>query len=104
MSILDATLARTSGAADSVIGLARELGIDAAKAEKAIMVLARYYGRDGDTIGMAAPQTGFDAATLNSIVTALGGEEALGAVADELSGGLRGLGQGSFFKELLPFG
>ena len=56
MSILDATLARTSGAADSVIGLARELGIDAAKAEKAIMALARYYGRDGDTFAWPWPR------------------------------------------------
>ena len=103
MSILDATLARTSGATDSVLGIAKDLGLDAAKVEKAIMILARYYGR-GDTIGMAAPQTGFDAETLGKIETSLGGEDALGDVADELSMGLRGLGQGNFFKDLLPFG
>ena len=103
MSILDATLSRTSGSADTVIGLARDQNIAPAKAEKAIMILARYYGR-GDTIGMAAPQTGFDADTLGKIVAGLGGEEALGEVADELSSGLRGLGQGNFFKDLLPFG
>jgi len=103
MSILDATLARTSGAEDSVLGIANELGIDAAKAEKAIMTLARYYGR-GDAVTTAARQTGFDADTLAKIVAALGGEVALGEVSDELSGGLRGLGQGNFFKDLLPFG
>lgn len=103
MSILDATLSRTSGSADTVIGLARDLDIDAAKLEKAIMILARYYGR-GDTIGMAAPQTGLDADTLGKIVAGLGGEEALGEVVDQLSAGLRSLGQGNFFKDLLPFG
>ncbi|MEM6586355.1 MAG: hypothetical protein AAF692_11425 [Pseudomonadota bacterium] len=103
MSILDATLARTSGTADSVLAVSKELGLDAANVEKAIMVLARYYGR-GDTIGMAAPQTGFDAETLGKIVTALGGEDALGEVADTLSSNLRGLGQGNFFKDVFSFG
>ena len=103
MSILDATLTRTPGAANSVLGIAKDLNLDAAHVEKAIMVLARYYGR-GDTAAMVAPQTAFDTATLASITTALGGEEALGEVADYLSMGLRGLGQGDFFKDLLPFG
>lgn len=103
MSILDTTLARTSGAATTVLGLSKDLGLDAAKVEKAIMILARYYGR-GDAVALAAPQTGFDAETLSKIVTALGGEEALGQIADQLSTGLRGLGQGNFFKDLLPFG
>jgi len=103
MSILDATLARTSGSTGSVLGIAKELSLDAAKVEKAIMVLARYAGR-GDMITIAAPQTGFDTDKLAKIVTALGGEDVLGEIADELSGGLRGLGQGNFFKDLLPFG
>ena len=35
MSILDATLARTSGTADSILAVSKELGLDAAKVEKA---------------------------------------------------------------------
>ncbi|MEO0591429.1 MAG: hypothetical protein AAFZ11_12850 [Pseudomonadota bacterium] len=104
MSIIDASLARTSGAADTVLGLARELGMDAAQLESAVMALARTFVSADDTIDLATKRTGLSSEALSKIVAALGGEAALGVIADDLSTGLRGLGQGNFFKELLPFG
>lgn len=137
MSIIDASLARTSGAADTVLGLAKDLSLDAALAEKAVMALAQASVSAGNTIEMvgtgsglsagvlgaiaerldgeaalkeiatielAAKRTGLTTKTLGKIYTAVGGEEALGEIADDLSTGLRGLGQGDFFKDLLPFG
>lgn len=104
MSILDTTLARTPGASDTVLALSKELGMDAAAVEKALMVLTHSYTSEGDTMTLAAAKTGLDKATLTSIVTALGGEAALAALADNLSSGLGVLGRGNFFKELLPFG
>lgn len=137
MSIIDASLARASGAATSVPGLAKELGMDAALVEKAIMALAQasvsadntieLVGSGGSltagvlgaiaarlegetalreiaTIELAAKRTGLPSDTLAKVYAALGGDEALGIVADDLSAGLRGLGQGDFFKDLLPFG
>ncbi|MEM7687929.1 MAG: hypothetical protein AAF291_02810 [Pseudomonadota bacterium] len=104
MSILDTTLARTPGASDTVIGLSRELGMDPALVEKALMVLTQCYTAQGDTMTLAATKTGVDTTTLNKIVSALGGEAALASLADNLSGGLGDLGRGDFFKDLLPFG
>ena len=137
MSIIDASLARTSGAADTVLGLAKELGMDAAQVEKAVMALAQASVSAGNTIDLvgaggglsagvlsaiaarlegesalkeiatielAAKRTGLSNETLTKVFTAVGGANALSVVADDLSTGLRSLGQGDFFKELLPFG
>ena len=137
MSILDASLARTSGTADTVLGLATELKLDAALVEKAIMALAQASVSAGNTIEMvgaggglsagvlsalaarleseaalteiatlelAAKRTGLSNETLTKVFTAVGGADGLSEVADDLSGGLRSLGQGDFFKDLLPFG
>ena len=104
MSILDPSLARLSGTADTVVGLSKNLGMDAAQVEKAIMALARTHVSAGDTVDLAAQRTGLSKEALSKIITALGGETALGEIAGQLSTGLRSLGQGNFFKELSPFG
>ena len=100
MSILDATLASTPGASDTVVGLSKDLGIDPARAEKAIMVLARSYTDAGDTMALAAAKTGMDKATLEGLVVKLGGDEGLSAVAETLSQNGRSLGRGSFLEGL----
>ncbi|MEO0871243.1 MAG: hypothetical protein AAFY19_04675 [Pseudomonadota bacterium] len=102
MSILDASLARTSGTADTVTDLAKELKLDAAMVEKAIMALSQASISPGDTVARAASQSGLSSEVLSSIVTALGGETGLGVVAEDLSAGLRSLGQGNFFRDLIP--
>ncbi|MEM6857688.1 MAG: hypothetical protein AAF559_07435 [Pseudomonadota bacterium] len=137
MSILDASLARTSGTANTVLGLAKELGMDAAQVEKALMALAQgsvsasntieMVGAGGGlsagvlsalaarlegesalkeiaTLELAAKRTGLSNETLTKVFTAVGGTDGLSAIADDLSAGLRNLGQGDFFKDLLPFG
>ena len=104
MSILDATLARTSSKADTILGLSIELGMDAALVEKAVMVLARASVSAGDTIEIAAKRTGLPSEALSQVLAALGDEAALSEIAHTLSTGLRSLGQGNFYKELLPFG
>lgn len=137
MSIIDASLARATGAGTSVLGLAKNLSLDAALVEKAVMALAQACVSAGNTIEMvgagsglsagvlgaiaerldgdaalkeiatielAAKRTGVSTETLGKIYTAVGGEQPLGDLADDLSMGLRGLGQGDFFKDLLPFG
>lgn len=96
MSILDGTLAQTSGAADSVLGLAKAVGMDPAKAEKAVMHLTHFHCRDGDTVANTARATGLEAATLSSIVEQIGGVDGLTAMAGTLSAGGNKLGQGSF--------
>ncbi len=60
--------------------------------------------REIATIELAAKRTGLSADTLSRVFAALGGEQTLSEVAESLSLGLRGLGQGDFFKDLLPFG
>lgn len=102
MSILDSTLARTSGAADTVLGLAKELGLDPALAEKAIIVLAQSHVANGDTIALAVQKSGLDASVLTSIAAQVGGDAGLTALAERLSTGLNSLGQGNFFKDLIP--
>jgi len=96
MSILDGTLARTSGAADTVLGLAKSVGIDPAKAEKAIMVLTACHVRQGDTVAIAAQQTGLNADALSGIVSQIGGDQGLTEMAGYLSMNGNKLGQGSF--------
>ena len=104
MSIIDASLARTSGAATSVLGLAKDLSLDPATVEKAVMALAYARVSAGDTLSVAASRTGASTETLSKVSSAVGGDEALGEIADDLSAGLRGLGQGNFFKDALSFG
>lgn len=100
MSILNATLASTPGASDTVLGLSKELEIDPAHAEKAIMVLARSYTDAGDTMALASAKTGMDKGALEGIVGKLGGNEGLNALSETLSQNGRSLGRGSFLDGL----
>ena len=104
MSIIDASLARTSGAGTSVLGLAKDLSLAPALVEKAVMALAHARVSAGDTLAVAASRTGAATETLSKVSSAVGGEEALGEIANDLSMGLRGLGQGNFFKDVFSFG
>ncbi|MDJ0976944.1 MAG: hypothetical protein QNI87_00240 [Erythrobacter sp.] len=102
MSILDSSLKSIAGGPDSVASLARQAGLDPAAVEKALMVLARASVGQGDTIQLAAAKTGLGADALGTLVSPLGGEEALRAIVDGLSVGLGELGRGNFFKDLIP--
>ncbi|MEM1196260.1 MAG: hypothetical protein AAGH57_09175 [Pseudomonadota bacterium] len=102
MSILDSALARSSGAADSVLGLAKEVKLDPALAEKAVIILAQSHIAPGDTMALATQKTGLDASVLTSVAAQAGGDAGLTAIAERLSNGLNTLGQGNFFKDLIP--
>lgn len=104
MSILDGTLASAAGAPDTVSEVAKLAGMDAAATEQALMVLAQAHVSAGNTIENAVSRSGIASDTLTTVHEKAGGDAALDAIATSLSSGLRSLGQGNFFKELLPFG
>jgi hypothetical protein len=60
--------------------------------------------REIATVELAAKRTGMSSETLAKVYEKVGGDAALDVIATGLSSGLRSLGQGDFFKELLPFG
>ena len=94
MSILDSIMQQVAGSPDNVASLAQQMGIDPAMAEKAVAALTQSHPEDGDTIELAAQKTGFDMSALSGIVSSLGGEGALGAIASGMQnqeGGLSGL-------------
>ena len=78
MSLLD-TLLGQAGNLD-IADIAQQAGIDPALAQQAVGALAAAHNEPGDTVDMAAQQTGIDANTLNSVVGALGGHEGLGNI------------------------
>ncbi len=84
MSILDGIMKQIAGSPDTVASLAAKVGIDPATAEKAVAALGASHVKDGDTVEMAAQQTGIDAGALNGIVSQLGGESALGNIAAQM--------------------
>ena len=94
MSILDGIMQQVAGSPDTVASLAEQVGIDPAMAEKAIAALTQSHPEDGDTVELAAQKTGFDVSALSGIVSQLGGENALGAIASGMQGqegGLEGI-------------
>lgn len=77
MSILDEVLKGISGAPDDVVNLAERVGISPAMAERAIAALGHAHQMQGDTVELAAAQTGLDSSVLSSIVGHIGGEGSL---------------------------
>lgn len=77
MSIFDGILKNIGGAPDDVANLAAKLGIDPQTAESAIAALGRTHQMPGDTVTLAADQTGLSPAILSQIVAAIGGEGSL---------------------------
>lgn len=77
MSILDTVLKGITGAPDDVVNLAGRVGISPAIAERAIAALGRSHQMEGDTVDLAAAQTGLDPSILSSIVGQIGGEGSL---------------------------
>ena len=77
MSVFDSLLKGLTGAPDDVVNLAEKVGISPAMAEKAIAALGRSHQMQGDTVELAAAQTGLDTGTLGSIVQHIGGEGSL---------------------------
>lgn len=84
MSLLDGILKNIGGAPDDVANLAEKIGIDPAMAEKAIAVLGKTHQQDGDTVELAAQETGLDTGVLNTIIEQIGGEGSLANFASML--------------------
>ncbi|TRD10647.1 hypothetical protein FGU71_01365 [Erythrobacter insulae] len=84
MSLLDGILKNIGGAPDDVANLAAKIGIDPAMAEKAIAVLGKTHQQDGDTVDLAAAETGLDSGVLSQIVEQIGGEGSLSSFASML--------------------
>ncbi|MEM1196261.1 MAG: hypothetical protein AAGH57_09180 [Pseudomonadota bacterium] len=92
MSVLDGIMEQVAGSPDTVASLAEQVGIDPALVEKAIAALTQSHAEDGDTVELAAQKTGLDMSALSGIVAQLGGEGALGSIADGLQSQEGGLG------------
>ena len=77
MSIFDDILKNIAGSPDDVANLARTVGLDPAMVETAISALAKARPMQGDTVDLAAANTGLDPAVLTRIVSSIGGEGSL---------------------------
>lgn len=84
MSMFDGILKGIAGSPDDVRNLANSLGIDPKMAETAISALAKAHPMQGDTVELAAANTGMDTAVLGKIVSAIGGEGSLTSFASML--------------------
>lgn len=84
MSMFDGILKSIAGSPDDVTNLASTLGIDPKMAETAISALVKAHPMQGDTVELAAANTGMDTAVLGQIVSAIGGEGSLGNFANML--------------------
>jgi hypothetical protein len=76
MSLFDSIIGQLGGAG-GLAGLARQVGIDPALAEKAVVALGQAHPEPGDTVAVAAARTGIDAGALTSLVQQFGGEGGL---------------------------
>ena len=74
---INSILQSIGGAPDDVANLAERVGIDPAMAERAIAALGITHQQEGDTVELAAEQTGMDTNVLNQIVEHIGGEGSL---------------------------
>ena len=86
MSMLDGILKQVAGSPDTVASIAEQVGLDAGMVEKAVAALGAAHPAEGDTVELAAQKTGLDAGALGGIISQLGGESALGDLAERLSG------------------
>lgn len=77
MSLFNSILQNIGGAPDDVANLAEKVGIDPAMAERAIAALGQSHQQEGDTVELAATETGLDTGVLNRIVSQIGGEGSL---------------------------
>ncbi|NNC72209.1 MAG: hypothetical protein HKN78_04955 [Sphingomonadaceae bacterium] len=77
MSLFNSILQNIGGAPDDVANLAEKVGIDPAMAERAIAALGQSHQQEGDTVELAATETGLDSSVLNQIVSQIGGEGSL---------------------------
>lgn len=84
MSMFDGILKGIADSPDDVTNLASSLGIDPQMAEVAISALAKAHPMKGDTVEVAAANTGMDTAVLGQVVDAIGGEGSLGNFANML--------------------
>ncbi len=84
-SILDGVLKNIGGAPDDVGALASKVGLDPKMVEKALASLTQTVNAPGDTIDLAAKQTGIGKDALAKITQQLGGEGALGQIASQFS-------------------
>jgi hypothetical protein len=82
-SILDGILKNIGGAPDDVASLAAKVGLDPAMVEKAVATLSQTVAAPGDTVDLAAQQTGMGADALTRVMEQLGGEGALGQIASQ---------------------
>lgn len=82
MGMFDSILQNIGGAPDDVAGLAERIGIDPQMAERAISALGMAHQRDGDTVELAASETGLDNDVLNQIIGQIGGEGSLSSFAE----------------------
>jgi len=86
MSMLDGLLKQVAGSPDTVADLAEKVGLDSGMVEKAVAALGAAQPQEGDTVELAAQKTGLDTSALSGIVSQLGGEGALGDLAEKIGG------------------
>ena len=86
MSMLDGLLQQVAGSPDTVASLAEQVGLDSGMVEKAVAALGAAHPQEGDTVELAAAKTGLDTGALSGILSQLGGEGALGDLAERIGG------------------
>ncbi len=84
MSVFNDLLKGMVGAPDDVVNLAEKVGISPQAAEQAIAALGHAHQMKGDTVELAAAQTGLAPSILSSIVDHVGGEGSLTEFANLL--------------------
>lgn len=85
MSVFNDLLKGLTGSPDDVVNLAERVGISPQMAETAIAALGRSHQMQGDTVELAAAQTGLDPSVLASILSHIGGEGSLTEFANILN-------------------
>lgn len=80
MSLFDSIIGQIGGA-NGLAGLAQQVGLDPALAEKAVAALGQSHAEPGDTVAAAAAKTGIDAGTLMDLVQKVGGEGGLAQIS-----------------------
>ena len=84
MALLDAILGQ-AGSGTDLAGLAGRFGLDPVMAQKAVAALGQSHEQPGDTAALAADKTGLDTGTMQQMIAAIGGEGALGQIAQQIT-------------------